>query len=62
LPYSTTTNSTQTGPASTYQASPLSQIAGAASLYNALSGLGKAKGGAVKTRKKNRRSSRGRRK
>ena len=63
LPYSTTTNTTQTGPANTYQASPLSQIAGAASLYNALSGLGKAEGGQVKTpRKKNRRSSRGRRK
>ena len=63
LPYSTTTNTANNGPASTYQASPLSQIAGAASLYNALSGLGKAEGGQVKTpRKKNRRSSRGRRK
>ena len=64
LPYSTTQNTTATGPANTYQASPLSQIAGAASLYNALSGIGKgaAKGGHIKTRKKNRRSSRGRRK
>ena len=62
LPYSTSTNTTGTGPASTYQASPLSQIAGAASLYNALSGVKAAKGGAIKVRNKNRRSSRGRRK
>ena len=63
LPYTTTQNTTGTGPANTYQASPLSQIAGAASLYNALSGIKFAKGGHVKSpRKKNRRSSRGRRK
>jgi hypothetical protein len=62
LPYSTSQNTTATGPASTYQASPLSQIAGAASLYNALSGVKVAKGGHIKVRNKNRRSSRGRRK
>jgi len=64
LPYSTTVSSQNTGPASTYQASPLSQIAGAASVYNALSGIKGAKeGGHIKApRKKNRRSSRGRRK
>lgn len=59
LPYSTSTNATQTGTAGSYSSSPLSQIAGAASLYNALGG-GKAKGGAIKVRNKNRRSSRGR--
>jgi len=62
LPYSTSTNTTGTGPANSYQASPLSQIAGAASLYNALGGIKAAEGGAIKVRNKNRRSSRGRRK
>lgn len=38
LPYSTTQTSTGTGPASVYQPSGLSQIAGALSLYGALNG------------------------
>jgi len=62
LPYSTSQNTTTTGTGNTYSASPLSQIAGAASLYNALSGVKFAEGGHVKVRNKNRRSSRGRRK
>lgn len=60
LPYSQTGTTSQTGPANIYQPSPLSQVAGAASLYNALSGIKFAKGGHVKPRNKNRRSSRGR--
>jgi hypothetical protein len=55
LPYGTTTSTSSTGPASSYQASPLAQLAGSAAL---LSGLRFAKGG--KVRNPNRRSSRGR--
>lgn len=56
LPYGTTTNTSATGPANTYQPSPLAQIAGAAALGSGLK-LFK-KGG--KVRNPNRRSSRGR--
>lgn len=56
LPYSTSTQTSSTGPASTYQPSPLAQLAGAFSLYNAFQ---KAEGGYIK-RNPNRRSSRGR--
>jgi len=55
LPYGSTTSTTSTGPADSYQASPLAQLAGSAAL---LSGLRFAKGG--KVRNPNRRSSRGR--
>lgn len=56
LPYGTSTTSSSTGPANTYQPSPLAQIAGAAALGSGLK-LFK-KGG--KVRNPNRRSSRGR--
>lgn len=63
VPYGTSSTTSQTGPASTYQPSPLSQIAGSAALLSAFGGLKFAEGGEVKTPKKrdpNRRSSRGR--
>lgn len=44
LPYGTTTNTSATGPASSYSPSPLSQLAGAYSLYSALN---RARGGYV---------------
>jgi len=56
LPYSTTTNTTATGPADSYQASPLAMLAGAASLG---SGLKLYKEGGEVKRNPNRRSSRG---
>lgn len=56
LPYGTTSSTTSTGPADTYQPSPLAQIAGAAALGSGLK-LFK-KGG--KVRNPNRRSTRGR--
>ncbi|CAB5220069.1 hypothetical protein UFOVP237_68 [uncultured Caudovirales phage] len=62
LPYGTDTSTSATGPASSYQASPLSQIAGAASLGKAFNLF--AEGGEVDTEKAkrdpNRRSTRGR--
>lgn len=63
VPYGTSSSTSQTGPASVYQPSPLSQVAGSAALMNALGGLKFAEGGEVKAPKKrdpNRRSSRGR--
>lgn len=45
IPYSTNTQTSNTGPASVYQPSGLSQIAGALSLYNA---LGRKRGGRVR--------------
>lgn len=62
IPYGTTTSSTQTGPGSSFQPSPLAQLAGSASLLSALGGMKFAEGGEVKALKKrdpNRRSSRG---
>jgi hypothetical protein len=47
LPYSTASTTTGTGPASSYSASPLSQVAGTASLLSALSGVKFAQGGDV---------------
>lgn len=55
LPYSTTSETTSTGPANIYQPSPLAQLAGAFSLGKA---FGLKEGGPVK-RNPNRRSSRG---
>lgn len=63
IPYGTSSSTSQTGPASTYQPAPLSQLAGAAALMSAFGGLKFAEGGEVKASKKrdpNRRSSRGR--
>lgn len=61
VPYGTSTTTTQTGPASSYQPSPLSQVAGAAALTSALGNLKFAEGGEVKKKRDpNRRSSRGR--
>jgi hypothetical protein len=58
LPYGTDTSTSGTGPAQTYQASPLSQIAGAASLGKA---FGLKEGGKVEEKRDpNRRSTRGR--
>jgi len=58
LPYGTSTSTSATGPASIYQPSPLSQIAGAAALSNALKIK---KGGMVEDKRDpNRRSTRGR--
>jgi hypothetical protein len=47
LPYSQAGTTTGTGPASSYTASPLSQVAGTASLLSALSGVKFAQGGEV---------------
>ena len=47
LPYSTAATQTQTGAANSYSASPLSQLAGSASLLSALSGVKMAQGGDV---------------
>ena len=47
LPYSQAATTTGTGPASSYTASPLSQVAGTASLLSALSGVKFASGGEV---------------
>jgi hypothetical protein len=61
VPYGTTTSTSQTGPASSYQPSPLAQLAGSAALVSALGGMKFAEGGAVKKKRDpNRRSSRGR--
>lgn len=61
IPYGTSTATSQTGPASTYQPSPLAQLAGSAALVSALGGLKFAEGGEVKKKRDpNRRSSRGR--
>jgi hypothetical protein len=58
LPMTTTSTTNATG--NTYSASPLSQLAGSVSLANALSGTAtKARGGHIKVRNKNRRSTRG---
>lgn len=57
LPYGSSTSTASTGPASSYQASPLAQIAGAAALMGGMPSFFK-KGG--KVRNPNRRSSRGR--
>jgi len=59
LPYGTDTSTSATGPANTYQPSPLSQIAGAAALGNAFKVF--AEGGKVEEKRNpNRRSTRGR--
>lgn len=61
IPYGTSTATSQTGPASTYQPSPLSQLAGSAALMSAFGGMKFAEGGEVKKKRDpNRRSSRGR--
>ena len=58
LPMTTTQTTSSSG--NTYSASPLSQLAGSVSLANALSGVKtSARGGHIKVRNKNRRSTRG---